>query len=91
MSDFSSADFSSTNLSSAKPLDLRGLKCPLPALRTRKALRHLPPGGLLVVECTDPMSVIDIPHLVNETGDRLERNAQADDVYVFHIRRAAGD
>ena len=71
----------------AVPLDLKGLKCPLPALRTRKALRHLPAGTLLVVECTDPLSVIDIPHLVGETGDKLEHNASSAGVHVFHIRR----
>jgi len=77
-----------TEVSSIVPLDLRGLKCPLPALRTRKVLRRLPPGSLLVVECTDPLSVIDIPHLVGETGDTLERNASSNGVHVFHIRRA---
>ncbi|MCJ2012928.1 sulfurtransferase TusA family protein [Methylobacterium sp. J-076] len=53
-------------------LDLAGLKCPLPALRTRKALRGLPPGATLVVLCTDPMAAIDIPNLVREEGARLE-------------------
>jgi tRNA 2-thiouridine synthesizing protein A len=77
-----------TAASSIVPLDLRGLKCPLPALRTRKVLRRLPPGALLVVECTDPLSVIDIPHLVGETGDTLEGNASSGGVHVFHIRRA---
>ncbi|WOJ89119.1 sulfurtransferase TusA family protein [Methylocapsa polymorpha] len=68
-------------------LDLRGLLCPLPALRTRKALRKLSPGDLLVVECTDPLAVIDIPHLVRQTGDILERQDAMDGLYLFHIRR----
>ena len=50
-------------------LDLTGLKCPLPALKTRKALKALKPGDLLEVRCTDPLSVIDIPNLIRETGD----------------------
>jgi tRNA 2-thiouridine synthesizing protein A len=70
-------------------LDLRGLKCPLPALRTRRALRNVAPGHLLIVTCTDPLSVVDIPHLVQETGDRLEQQQQNDGLYEFHIRRAA--
>jgi tRNA 2-thiouridine synthesizing protein A len=71
-----------------KSLDLKGLKCPLPALHTRKALQALQAGSLLVVECTDPMSVIDIPHLVRERGDKLENSvARTDGIYVFHIRR----
>lgn len=68
-------------------LDLRGLLCPLPALRTRKALRKLAPGDLLVVECTDPLASIDIPHLVRQTGDILERQDMTDGLYIFHIRR----
>jgi tRNA 2-thiouridine synthesizing protein A len=68
-------------------LDLRGLKCPLPVLRTQKLLNKLRPGALVIVECTDPLSVIDIPHLVRTRGDRLERNLERDGVYVFHIRR----
>jgi tRNA 2-thiouridine synthesizing protein A len=55
-----------------KTLDLRALKCPLPALRTRKALAAMRPGDLLIVECTDPLAGIDIPNLVNQTGDALE-------------------
>jgi tRNA 2-thiouridine synthesizing protein A len=68
-------------------LDLTGLKCPLPALRTRKALRQLPPGTLLVVTCTDPMAVIDIPHLVREEGDTLVRQDRDASVLTFAIRR----
>ena len=69
------------------PLNLRGLRCPLPALRTRKMLRTLAPGELLIVECTDPLAIIDIPHLVREMGDTLERQDAADGLYVFYIRR----
>ena len=55
-----------------KTMNLRGLKCPLPALRTRKALSALKSGDLLVIECTDPLTTIDIPNLLNQTGDKLE-------------------
>jgi tRNA 2-thiouridine synthesizing protein A len=68
-------------------IDLRGLKCPLPALRTRKALSHLPAGAALVAECTDPLAAIDIPNLVRETGDILEENTQRGDVLIFRIRK----
>jgi len=69
-------------------IDLRGLKCPLPALRTRKALSRLRPGAALVVECTDPLAAIDIPNLCRETGDVLEDTTVHDDVLVFRIRRS---
>lgn len=69
-------------------LDLRGLKCPLPALRTRKRLATLAPGSLLVVEATDPMSAIDIPNMVRETGDAMEAAERDEAVLRFRIRKA---
>jgi tRNA 2-thiouridine synthesizing protein A len=78
------------NSAGATAIDLRGLKCPLPALRTRKALSRLQPGAALVVECTDPLAAIDIPNLVRETGDILEENTRRDDVLVFRIRKRPG-
>ncbi|WP_079572865.1 sulfurtransferase TusA family protein [Bradyrhizobium erythrophlei] len=69
-------------------LDLTGLKCPLPALKTRKALKALKPGDLLEVRCTDPLSVIDIPNLLRETGDRVEAIERGESQIVFLIRKA---
>ncbi len=71
-----------------KIIDLRGLKCPLPALRARKALAGLKPGDLLVAECTDPLSAIDMPNLANQTGDKLESSSREGDVLVFRIRKS---
>jgi tRNA 2-thiouridine synthesizing protein A len=70
-----------------KTLDLRGLKCPLPVLRTAKALDALQPGDLLIVECTDPLTDIDIPNLLGRTGDRLEGRQQDDRLMIFRIRK----
>ena len=69
-------------------LDLTGLKCPLPALKTRKALKALKPGDLLEVHCTDPLSVIDIPSLILETGDKVEISARSEQQIVFLIEKA---
>jgi tRNA 2-thiouridine synthesizing protein A len=69
-------------------LDLSGLKCPLPALKTRKALKTVPPGDFLEVHCTDPLSVIDIPALINETGDSVEITERAEHRIVFLIGKA---
>jgi TusA-related sulfurtransferase len=69
-------------------LDLKGLKCPLPALRTRKALASLEPGRRIAVAVTDPMAAIDIPHLLQQTGDVLEAQETRDGVLHFTIRRA---
>src|SRR5450432_671345 len=69
-------------------LDLAGLKCPLPALKTRKALKALTPGDLLEVRCTDPLSVIDIPNLIRETGDKVEITEPAGGGFVFLSKKA---
>ena len=70
-------------------LDLRGLNCPLPALRTLKALRAMAPGATLIVECTDPMAAIDVPHCVSENGHELESQSADGGVLTFRIRRKA--
>jgi tRNA 2-thiouridine synthesizing protein A len=75
-------------MTAAQPLDLSGLKCPLPALRTRKALKGLPVGQCIAVTCTDPLAAIDIPNLLRETGDTLEGQDQTGDKLVFLIRKA---
>lgn len=71
-----------------RKLDLRGLKCPLPVLKTRKALAGMAPGEPLEVACTDPLSAIDLPNLLRETGDRLESQTRDEDVMIFSIRKA---
>lgn len=68
-------------------LDLRGLKCPLPAMKTRAALGRLAPGSILEVQCTDPLAPLDIPNLVRETGDTLEAHAMQGGVFSFRIRK----
>jgi len=70
-----------------KTLNLRGLKCPLPALRARKALRDMTSGDILIVECTDPMTSIDIPNLLNQTGDLLEDTIKDKRLLTFRIRK----
>lgn len=70
-----------------KTLNLRGLKCPLPALRTKKALTAMVSGEVLTIECTDPLTAIDIPNLLRQTGDTLEDNAKAEGVLTFRIRK----
>ena len=70
-------------------LDLKGLKCPLPALKARKALKGMAPGAEVEVLCTDPMAAIDIPNLLRETGDLLVDQSRDDSVLRFVIRRAA--
>ena len=70
-----------------KTLNLRGLKCPLPALRTRKALGGMQAGDILIVECTDPLAGLDIPNLLHQTGDTLEQTHREKRLMTFRIRK----
>ncbi|HEV2154392.1 sulfurtransferase TusA family protein [Bradyrhizobium sp.] len=79
-----------TRMKTRTTLDLTGLKCPLPALKTRKALKPLQPGDQLEVLCTDPLSVIDIPNLIRETGDTVEITERNEARIVFLIEKLDG-
>ena len=79
--------FDDSQAMSEKTLNLRGLKCPLPALRTKKALGGLVSGDVLVVECTDPLADVDIPNLINQTGDLLEGTLRDKRLLTFRIRK----
>ena len=67
--------------------DLKGLKCPLPALKARKRLEDMKPGSVLTVETTDPLAVIDIPHLCREQGHRLIASDKTANGHRFVIAR----
>ena len=69
-------------------LDLRGLKCPLPALLAKKALARLAPGSVLTVIADDPMSVVDIPHMCHAEGHTVDGVASRDGHNQFTIRKS---
>ena len=69
-------------------VNMRGLKCPLPTLKTRKLLSKMAAGELLVIECTDPLTSIDIPNLIRETGDTIEASGKQGRVLTFKIRKS---
>ena len=68
-------------------LDVKGLKCPLPVLRARKALKPLAPGDLLEVQATDPSAVQDFASFCETTGHELVASEQDGGTYVFRIRK----
>lgn len=68
-------------------LDLRGLKCPYPVLKTENRLKSVPAGALLEIETTDPLSAIDIPHFCNENGHALVSQQALPDGNRFVIRK----
>ena len=69
-----------------KTLNLRGLKCPLPALRARKALTGLKSGDVLIA-MHRPAHRHRHPNLLNQTGDQLEASSRDGDLLVFRIRK----
>jgi tRNA 2-thiouridine synthesizing protein A len=70
-------------------LDLRGLKCPLPALLARRAMARLAPGGRVTVLADDPMARVDIPHMCHEEGHRVEEVAERDGFAAFRLMARA--
>ena len=71
----------------AETLDLRGLKCPLPALLTRRRLAVAAPGTVLVVVADDPMAAVDVPHMCAGEGFEVLRVERAGEVAHLTLRR----
>ena len=71
-------------------LDTKGMKCPLPVLKARKALKDVLPGGTLKVLATDPGAVKDFEHFCKVTGaTMIDCREEADGVIVFTMRKPA--
>jgi tRNA 2-thiouridine synthesizing protein A len=68
-------------------LDAKGLNCPLPILRAKKALQGMQPGGTLEVLATDPGSVKDFQAFCNTTGTELVESSSDGKIYRFVLRR----
>lgn len=70
-----------------KELDARGLNCPLPILRTKKALAELASGQVLRIVTTDPSSQKDFQAFAKQTGNELVGAEIQGDEFVFHLKR----
>ena len=70
-----------------KELDARGLSCPLPILKTKKALNDLVSGQVLKIVATDPGSVKDMQAFSNQTGHPLLSSTEEDKAFVFFLRK----
>jgi tRNA 2-thiouridine synthesizing protein A len=67
-------------------LDAKGLNCPLPILKARKALKDVPAGGILEILATDPGSVADFEAFCRQTGNELMEHSVENDIYRFLIK-----
>jgi tRNA 2-thiouridine synthesizing protein A len=70
-------------------LDVKGLNCPLPILRAKKALKDVPTGGTLQVLATDPGAVKDFEAFCRTTGNQLLESKSENNVFSFVIKRTA--
>jgi tRNA 2-thiouridine synthesizing protein A len=70
-----------------KELDARGLSCPLPILKTKKALNELASGQVLKVIATDPGSVKDMQAFANQTGNALVESGEENKDYFFFLKK----
>jgi tRNA 2-thiouridine synthesizing protein A len=70
-----------------KDLDTRGLNCPLPILRTKKALAELTSGQILRVVATDPGAVKDFQVFAKQTGNELLSHAEANNEFTFFMKK----
>jgi len=73
----------------AKEVDARGLNCPLPILKAKKALADLQGGQLLKVLCTDPGSMRDFAAFARQTGHALVEQTAQDGQFIHVLRRRA--
>ena len=67
-------------------LDAKGLNCPLPILKARKALKEVPAGGILEILATDPGAIADFHAFCRQTGNELIEHSVDDDIYRFLIK-----
>lgn len=72
-----------------KELDARGLNCPLPILRTKKAINELSSGETLKVIATDPGAVKDFEAFCKQTGNELVEHSEAGGEFTFILRKKA--
>jgi TusA-related sulfurtransferase len=72
-----------------KTLDAKGLKCPMPVVKTSKEIKSIAVGDVLEVLATDPGSMADIAAWSKSTGNELLQSGREDGVFKFYIRRVA--
>ena len=69
-------------------LDLRGLKCPLPALFAKRALLRTAYGNVIEVVCDDPLAAIDVPHMCRQENFEVLDVEREGDITTLRLRRA---
>lgn len=83
----SNANLENSSVNFDKELDARGLSCPLPILKTKKALNDLASGQVLKVLATDPGSIKDMQAFATQTGNSLLSSSEENKAYVFFMKK----
>ena len=78
---------STDQIKSAKRFDYTGLKCPLPVLKTRRALKELAEGDIALFMADDPAAPLDFEHFCETSGHLLKQVKQENDVFLFLIQK----
>ena len=76
-----------SDIATTMELNCEGLNCPLPILKTKKAIDSLNSGEILKMTATDPGSVSDMASCANRTGNELVLHTEAANVHTFFIRK----
>ncbi|MEG9297830.1 sulfurtransferase TusA family protein [Mangrovibacillus sp. Mu-81] len=74
-------------MNAAKVLDAKGLACPMPIVKTRKAIKEIETGQILEVQTTDKGAKSDLTAWANSTGHELVQSKEENDVFTFWIKK----
>ena len=85
----SGASSAQSGVNIEKDLDLKGLMCPMPLLKAKKALNELEPLQVLRVQATDPGSVRDFSVFTSQSGHKLMSSAEEDGIFIYLIQKKA--
>ncbi|MDO8283010.1 MAG: sulfurtransferase TusA family protein [Thermodesulfovibrionia bacterium] len=69
-------------------VDCKGLNCPMPVIKTKKAIEEMQPGQIIRVEATDKGSLNDMPAFAKRTGNEIIGSSEENGVYIFYIKKA---
>ncbi len=70
-----------------KTLDCKGLNCPMPVIKVKKAMEEMEPGQILKVEATDKGILVDMPAFAKRTGNEILESTEENGVYIFYMKK----
>lgn len=71
-----------------KVVDCKGLNCPMPVIKTKKAIEEMESGQILKMEATDKGALNDMPAFAKRTGNEIVESSEENGVFIFYIKKA---